>query len=236
MRLVDGDPETTGAVEGRPSSGDDVADCAALRRDAGRAPLVAPTAFTWHGSRFVVSASGVPAAVSAEVTPSGGGTDRAQGLALEAAADDWVDGPRGGCFTAARAGTYAGEVLRGLGLRGWSVRTVTGPGGPGAGPCASLEVAADQRVLRVVADARLPVTRGTPEVADRVLDVADALRARVSGACLSRSAAASLARDLVGADGQVSVVADEARACAGVDLVVGGGLDVTVRGPAVARG
>ncbi|WP_239111243.1 hypothetical protein [Phycicoccus sonneratiae] len=224
--------EVSGSATGRPVSGDDVADCAAIRRDAGLPALVDPVGFQLLGSRFVVSRTGVPADVMASASASGPNADRAARLALDAALGDWVDGPRGGCFSAADAEQYADASLARAGLSEWPVRVVQTPSGGGdSGPCALAEVAADGRSVEVTPDARPPLGRGPAEVDDSVFDVADALRTGLDGRCLSLTEAEDLARSSVGTNGRVSTVPDELLDCADVDLVVGGSIEVTVRGP-----
>ncbi|MGG5257532.1 hypothetical protein [Phycicoccus avicenniae] len=235
MTVREGDVTLDGSASGRPVSGDDVADCAAIRADAGLPALVDPVAFEYAGNRFVVSRAGVPAPVLADVQPTTPDADRAARLELDAALGDWVDGPRGGCFTAPEAQDYAIASVARAGLAGMPVRVIEAPAGGDSGPCALAEVALDGRSVEVTADARQPVKRGSPEIDDSVFDVSGSLRTALDGRCLSLADAEALARTTMGSNGHVSTVADEALDCANVDLVVGGDIQLTVRGPEASR-
>ncbi|QIM20599.1 hypothetical protein G7075_04630 [Phycicoccus sp. HDW14] len=235
VAVTDGWLEVSGAATGRSVTGDDVADCAAIRADAGLPALADPVAVQLQGSRFVVSRDGLSAEVLAAATPSTPDADRAARLELDSALGDWVDGPQGGCFSAAEARSYATSSLARAGLSEWPVRVAAAPGGADAGPCAGVEVGAAGRSVVVTPEARRPVERGTPDVADSVIDLSESLRSRLDGQCLTLADAESTVRRTAGTATRVATVADESLDCADVDMVVGGDVQLTVRGPAVAR-
>lgn len=231
LEVRDGEVTLVGSVSGPSRTGDDVADCAALRSEAGMPPLADPEALTIGGVRYVVARAGVPAAVRASSDPAAG-IDRAALVSLDAALADWVDGPQGGCFTGAEAKRYARGALGRAGLPQWTVRVEASSA---AGPCAGVEVGADGRSVEVTPGARKRIERGSGTVDDTVLDAAERLRRAVAGRCLGVEETETAARGVAGSTGRVVVVADESLACADVDLVVGGAMEVTVRGPASPR-
>ena len=228
LHLVDG-------VDGVAGSGDDVADCAQIRQDAGRPPLADPYAFVRGGTHFVVSRAGVPAAVLAEATQPLPAEEQAALLELRSAMSDWVDGPEGQCFTAEQARAYAQDTLGDVGLSGWTVEVVDGAGSQGAGPCALVDPLPQQEVVQVRAHARAVPQDDPADVAHVVHVVADDLRAKVAAKCLSLPEARQVAKVVVGDDGEVRTVTDEAAGCTTVDMEVGGSIFVTLRGPAVAK-
>ncbi|WP_030528109.1 hypothetical protein [Phycicoccus jejuensis] len=229
LEVRDGEVTLVGSVSGPSRTGDDVVDCAALRSDAGMPPLADPEALTIGGARYVVARAGVPAAVRASSDPAAGKVDRAALVSLDAALADWVDGPQGGCFTGVEAERYARGALGRAGLPQWMVRVVASGS---AGPCAGVEVGADGHSVEVTPGARERIEHGSGTVDETVLDAAEGLRRAVAGRCLGVREAEAVARGVVGSTGRVVAVADESLACADVDLVVGGAMEVTVRGPA----
>jgi hypothetical protein len=231
----DGDVELERSADGRAASGDDVADCAVIRQSAGMPPLADPTAFVFHGTHFVVAGAGVPAGVLESATPSVPDPERAAMLELEAALGDWVEGPSRLCLTTSQAQQYAEDALRQVGLSGWTTRVSTPPTTPESGPCAGLTARPDLKRVEVEAEARKPVQPPSDAVALQVYTTAEALEKQVAGQCLPLAEATRIATQLVGDQGQVSPVPDEAASCTRVDMEVGGSLFVTIHGPAVAK-
>lgn len=231
-----GDVELVRSADGRAASGDDLADCARIREVAGMPALVDPFAFTYHGTRFVVSRPGVPADVVAAAVPSAPSADRAALLELDAAMTDWVEGPSRLCLSTAEAEAYARATLSRLGLGGWTTRVATPPTTPGSGPCAGLTARPDEQRVDVIENARKPSPLPSEVVARSVYTTAEALAEQVADECLSLSEAEVVATKIVGAGGSVSVVSDESSSCTRVDMEVGGSIFVTLHGPATATG
>ncbi|GIL34027.1 hypothetical protein [Phycicoccus sp. DTK01] len=232
LEVSDGEVTLVGSVSGPSRTGDDVADCAALRSDAGMPPLADPEALTIGGVRYVVARAGVPAAARPSSVATVAEVDRAAHVALDAALADWVDGPQGGCFTATEAERYARGALGRAGLSKWTVRVVASGA---VGSCAGVEVGADGRSVEVTPGARERIERGSGTVDETVLDAAEGLRRALAGRCLGVGEAETAARGVVGSTGRVVAVADDSLACADIDLVVGGAMEVTVRGPSSSR-
>lgn len=231
----DGTVHLTGSADGRVTSGDDVADCAQVRADAGMTALVDPYAFTLGGTHYVVSRRGVPADVLAKGQASAPDPQQSAVLELQSAMADWVEGPAYTCYTADQATAYARRTLAAVGLEGWTTRVVDAAGQQGSGPCASIEPLPDTRVVEVRAHAHQEPTEDPQDVAHVVYEVAGGLRKQVAGKCLSLAEARTVAREVVGTNGEIVAVPDEKASCTRVDMEVGGTIFVTLRGPSVTK-
>jgi hypothetical protein len=225
----------TGAVDGAAASGDDLADCAQLRADAGRAALADPYAFVYQGTHYVVSRAGVPPEVVRGAQESRPAAQQSAVLELEAAMDDWVDGPKERCLTVDEATKYARTTLARIGLSGWTTRVFEDPQNPTPGPCSTLVVFADQHVVEVREHSRPPIAEDPDDIAPAVFTTARGLRTQIATRCLALPEAKRVARTLVDSLDEVTTVPDETASCTRVDMVVGGTIVVTLRGPSVAR-
>jgi hypothetical protein len=223
------------SVDGTAASGDDVADCAQIRADAGLPALVDPYAFVYGGTHFVVSRAGVPVEVAREAAKPVPVAEQRALLELESAADDWIDGPNGRCLTPAQAREYAEQTLARVGLTGWRTRQFEDRDNPAPGPCATLVPFAEQHVVEVRVNSRRPITPDPANIASSVFTDAKALREQVADRCLSLAEAKRVARGIVDPVDDVTAVPDETVGCTRVDMVVGGKVFVTLRGPSVAR-
>ena len=230
-----GDVELTRSADGRPASGDDVADCAHIRAVAGMPPLVDPYAFTYQRTRFVVARAGVPAEVMASASASPPSSGRAAVLELEAAMTDWVEGPARLCLSADEAQAYAQATLDRLHLTGWTIRTSTLPATPHSGPCAVLTTRPDLERVDLAVNASTPVELPSDAVARKVYTTAEELAEKVASRCLALPEAEAVAETVVGDQGSVSPVPDETASCTRVDMEVGGSVFVTLHGPGAAR-
>lgn len=232
---ADGEIHLVGSVDGTAASGDDLADCAQIRSDAGVPSLTDPSAFVYRGTHFVVSRAGVPDAVAKEARAPLPAAGQSALHELESAMDDWVDGPNASCFTTAEARTYAETTLARVGLTGWTTRLFTDRENPTPGPCATLVAFVDQHVVEVREQSRQPIVPDPANIAPAVFSVAKGLREQVAGKCLSLSEATRVARTLVDPVDDVTAVTDAKASCTRVDMTVGGTIFVTLRGPSVAR-
>jgi hypothetical protein len=235
VTVEDGDVHLDGAADGRMVSGDDVADCGQVREAAGLPALVDPYAFVYRGTHFVVSRAGVPASVLAQAQASVPSAQATAELELESAMDDWIDGPRFQCLDAARAKDYVAGTIRRVGLEGWTTRVVESPDGPDSGPCADVVPLSSARVVEIRAHASRHHDGSLPGSNPVLYRIADDLRSAIADECLSVVDAKRLATRVVGAEGEVTAVADEQARCTRVDMEVGGSVFVSVRGPSVAR-
>ena len=231
----DGTVHLTGTADGRVTSGDDVADCAQIRADAGLPPLDDPVAFQLGGTHFVVSRRGVPADVLAGAQKSEPDPQQSAVLELESALADWVEGPAHACYTADEATAYARRTLTAVGLQGWTTRVVDSAGQQGSGPCADVVASTDSHVVEVRAHAHPEPVEDPKNVAHVVYEVARALRTQVAGKCLSLAEAKAVTRKVLGTNGEIVTVPDERASCTRVDMEPGGTIFVTLRGPAVAK-
>jgi hypothetical protein len=231
----DGEIHLRGAVDGMAASGDDVADCAQFRTDARLPALVDPYAFTYQGIHFVVSRAGVPAEVRKVAVAPLPPAQVAALHELEAALDDWVDGPNASCFTVTEAEDYTRQTLTRIGLTGWTTRVFEDRENPTPGPCATLVPFTDQHVVEVREDSRKPHLPDPANVSSSVFSAAAGLHDQVATKCLSLADAKRVARSLVDPIDEVTAVPDEAARCTRVDMTVGGTIFVTLRGPSVAR-
>lgn len=231
----DGEIHLSGSAEGTAASGDDVADCAQIRADAGLPALADPSAFVYGGTHFVVSRAGVPPEVAKDAQQPLPAAQQSALHELESAMDDWVDGPSGRCLTVEQATTYAQDTLTRLGLSGWTTRVFEDRANPTPGPCTTIVPIADQRVAEVRRNSRKPIVPDPANVSPAVFSAADGLRDQIAGRCLSLPDAKRVARTLVDALDDVTAVPDEAASCTRVDMTVGGTIFVTLRGPSVAR-
>jgi hypothetical protein len=232
---ADGEVHLGGAVDGIPASGDDLADCSQIRADAGLPALADPYAFVYRGTHFVVSRAGVPSEVVQDAQAPLPAVEVAAQHELEAAMDDWVDGPNASCFTTAQAKDYASKTLARVGLTGWTTRILRDEQNPTPGPCATLVAFADQHVVEVRELSRPPIKEDPANIAPEVFTAAQGLRTQVATPCLSLPEAKRIARSLVRPIDDVAAVVDEKAACTRVDMVVGGVIFVTLHGPSVAR-
>ena len=73
------------------------------------------------------------------------------------------------------------------------------------------------------------------DVAHVVYEVAGGLRTQVAGKCLSLAEARTVARKVLGTNGEIVAVPDEKASCTRVDMEVGGTIFVTLRGPSVTK-
>ena len=231
----DGEIHLRGAVDGMAASGDDVADCAQFRTDARLPALVDPYPFVYGGTHFVVSRAGVPPEVVEDAEPPLPTTQVAALHELEAAMDDWVDGPNASCFTVAEAEDYARQTLTRVGVTGWTTRVFEDRENPTPGPCATLVPFTDQHVVEVRKDSRKPIVPDPANISSSVFSTAAGLRDQVATKCLSLADAKRVARSLVDPLDDVTAVPDETATCTRVDMTVGGAIFVTLRGPSVAR-
>lgn len=223
--------ETGDLTSGGPAlTGDPVADCARYQDLAGLPPIDDPVAFrdSWHPV-VVVPRDQVPAGAEL-LTPASGADLAAQ--ELEASVYDLVDGPATGCPDAATAAAAAQAELDRLALADWQVKVATEVR---TGECADVGVDPQAQTLTVSpggADSlETLVARG--DVVPEVLDLRDILRERIADSCVDLTAAEAVVAQALGAGHHwpTTAVEDPELACTRVDLVVGGSVQVTLRGP-----
>lgn len=212
-------------------TGDPVADCAAhWTRQTGEHP---PELVAYE------NVNGGIEVVPADTEPSEGWTALQPGVTLdpgvielEAALDDHISGLPSQCHLAGDARQLVQREFDRLGLNGWSIVTERGQA-DGQDTCTRSIVHADQQTVALIPMDGLVAPDDTPTAR-----FADALRRTFRDECLALDAAAQRIRELgaqQGIDGPgliVHKVSDEAAECSRADLLVGGGFEVTVRGPA----
>jgi len=220
------------AVIGSWLTGDAIADCDTLMRNAGLAPIDDPIAFTFQDHTYVTPADQVPG--GAQILASGVAVTP-QALELRQSAMDFVDGGNAACRTVSEQVRWARSELERLGLGGWSVVEVDDQ---------------DPEALCSWVDAQEPgvVTVGAsgPPLDTFVAGewpLADELRAKITDRCLTLGQAKRVADEAYArysSDGVEDVVTataipDEAAQCARVDAAVGGSVQITVYGPTTKR-
>ncbi len=213
-------------------TGDPVADCAAVwRRDTGGEPPPLVAYDNGTGGIEVVP-EGADVHVSWRQLEPGLAQDPRL-IELEAALDDHVDGLPADCHRLESARVIADREVDRLGLEGWQVVSER-RAADGAQTCASFILEPERRrvVLIPLDGARAPDDAPYRVLASRLGDALEQdCRTVASAAELTRQAAAD-----AGIDGGLVVhqVIDDTSTCARADVNVGGGVEVTIRGPQAA--
>lgn len=207
-------------------TGDAIADCTTMLAEADLPPVENPVVFEHDGWVYVTPTDEAPdwiepidSAAGPEVNPAV--------IELRQSLGDRVDGGNGACRTVEEATTWAQSELDRLGLEGWTVET---GGEPGADKdCARLFAEQDGTVF-VVPDIAPDQALYQPEIDP----IVGSFRGTFADECLTaEQAEAVVAEELAALDHTwpTTTVVDESAACARVDLVVGGSVQVTVYGP-----
>ncbi|MGF0118678.1 hypothetical protein ACQFYA_20495 [Promicromonospora sp. Marseille-Q5078] len=220
------------AVVGSWLTGDAIADCDTLMRDAGLAPIQDPVAFTLQDYTYVTPAGQVPG--GANVLASGVAVTP-QALEMRQSALDFVDGGNAACRTVPEQVEWARTELERLGLQGWSVVRVDHQD-PDA-PCSWVD--AQEPGVVTVGSGGQPLDT----FVDGEWPLADQLRTKIADRCLTVGEAKHLAEELymtyssVGADDTLTATAitDDTTDCARVDAAIGGSVQITVYGPGAER-
>ena len=220
------------AVIGSWLTGDAIADCDTLMRDAGLAPIEDPVAFTLQDYTYVTPAGQVPS--GAHVLASGVAVTP-QALEMRQSASDFVDGGNAACRTVPEQVEWARAELERLGLQGWSV--VRADHQDPDAPCSWAD--AQEPGVVTVGSGADPLDT----FAAGAWPLADQLRTRIADRCLTAGEAKRLGEELymtyssVGADDTLTATAitDDASDCARVDAGIGGSVQITVYGPEAER-
>lgn len=222
-------------------SGDVVADCQRYQSLGGRAPIADPVAFRFNGRQiYVAPRSQVPE--NATAFSKSTAMEAAQ-FELTASIDDMVDGPNARCLSTNAAVKLAQSELDRLGLRSWKVVS----GASADRPCARVQLDPKPGTLVVVAnapddpearrteEARLTSMASTPAVKS-LFELRDALRTGIADKCVNLTGAAALATRALRGEPHwpLTTIEDPTASCTRVDMVVGGSIQVTLRGPAIA--
>lgn len=223
----------TGAPEigGADLTGDPVADCVTYRTQAGLPPLTDPVAFEYRGLVYVTPRSQVPEGATLRAPAT---AQDAAARELEASLRDRVDGGRSWCADPGSFEAFARAELARLGLDGWDVQVdpTPAPDSPGA-TCADAMTDLARHSVTILPERATDPADEVPTIAA----VRDALRAGISGTCVSVGDAQAVVEQAL--DGELhvptTIVVDEAAECARVDMEVGGSIQVTVHGPTSAR-
>ena len=222
------------ATGGPPITDDPVADCQQYQQLAGRPPINDPVALDYGGGLIVVApAAQVPADAPRADPPSA----RTEALTrLEHSLEDYVDGGKSRCFdSTAEAMAWARAETERVGLTNAPVaEQQLDPQTPQEGRCGWFLIS-DGTVLfspRRGMDTSVPQRPDSP-----VYRLRDELRTQVAAKCLSLEDAQNATEELLTADDHwpTSAVSDESLNCTTVDLVVGGSIQVFLRGPGLAR-
>ena len=212
-------------------TGNPVADCQRYQSLSGRAPIKDPVAFRLGNPEiFVVPRSQVPA----ESTVLSAATPRDDALSeLQASTFDMVDGLGSRCLSGDQARVFAQSELNRLGLA--DVKVVSEPNGHL--PCA--RVVLDWKRLVVVVGANDQVNVEAPKGAGTdpsVYKLRDALRAGITNKCVGLAEAQAVATRALGKQDHwpLAVIEDPTASCSRVDMVVGGSVQIAIRGPKTA--
>ena len=224
------------ATGGPPLTGDPVADCQRYQQLSGKPPIVDPVAFERDGAVFVTPREQAPKdGRDLETTAA----ERAAGMRLDAALDDWVDGGRSRCYDRATAVPFMQAQITRLGLTGWSTKVMPDNRPYEDGPCGFFDTDPATRTAMFFPDreADPSIRKPDKDVASFVYDVRDALREGIADTCVSADEAEAVVERALGSQHHwpTTVVADDRARCASIDLQVGGSIQIWVYGPAVAR-
>lgn len=234
------DPRTTTdptVMTGGPTMSDDpVADCQRYQELSGQAPIVDPGAFQVGDFVVVAPKDQVPADISVALPR----TERQIAISrLKRSLDDWVDGGNAQCFTTETGLAWVRAEADALGLADLSVsEQQLGPDTAQDEACGWFILTDTEEVLFSPNRQSDPNARKPDEsVSSIVYNVREGLRERVVDQCVSLSDADAITTELFGAQHHwpTSTTLDESQPCTTVDLVVGGSMQVFLRGPAVAR-
>ena len=222
-------------VGGPALSADPVADCAVYRKQAGKPPIHDPVASRWNTYVYVAPRGQGPA----DAVPIRPSTPLDAGeLELTQSLPDYVDGAYSRCLDAEGAQRFAHEELQRLRLSAWKV-VVRHPASvaPPEGPCADVFADVDLRIVSISPEQRRSVVRDG--FLDGALDaVREGLATGIARRCVSLGEARRIADSVLAPLGHhwpTTAVPDPAARCTRVDLDVGGDVQVTIHGPAVAR-
>lgn len=235
--------ESTG---GPALTGDPVADCQHYQTLSDRAPITDPVAFRLDDPRiYVAPRSQMPAnaTVVSAATPRDDATSE-----LEASAHDFVDGLGSRCLSGDEALKFAQSELDRLGLTDWTV--ANGPAGPRPPvsdvsgrdpsdklPCARVSLDRDHHAVLVAPNDSDDIdTLNGAGYAPFVYELRDALRTGITNKCVSLTDAKAVATSALGDAHHwpLTAIEDPKASCTRVDMVVGGSVQITLRGPATA--
>lgn len=210
-------------------TGDPVSDCAALwRQDTGTQP---PPLVAYDngdgGIEVVPEGSSIPRGWQ-PLEP--GVTQDPRLIELEAALDDHIDGLPADCHPLDAARTIAEREVDRLGLDGWQVVAERGEA-DGAGTCTYFLLESERQTVVLI-----PLDGGAAPDDAPYSVLAGELGTALEQGCLSLPDAAAQARQIAADAGigealVVHEVTDDAATCARADVNVGGGVEVTIRGP-----
>lgn len=233
---------------GVPLTGDDIADCQRYQELTGGPYIEDPMVIRRGDMRIVAPRDQVPAEYLALEVLS---DDTAAVIReLTASMGDWIDGGRSQCFTAETASAFVAGELDRLGLQDWTYHEGDGSNG---GPCGEFSAHYDETGEREVwfyperqPDPTVPwiYDPDQPEEWIRsdepgpLWDFRWTLRDEIANSCVSLEEAKTIVnREIValGPTHPTTFLLDEGLSCANVDMEVAGSVQVTVRGPSVAR-
>jgi hypothetical protein len=225
------------ATSGGPAlTADPVADCQRYQALSGKPPIKDPVAFAHNGRVFVAPRQELPADGRVQAAPS---LEDARSMELDAGLEDWVDGGNSRCFSRSSAQAFMDSELKRLGLSDWTTKIMPDNRPFEEGPCGFFDTDPSTRTAMFFPDrgGDPNVRKPDAQVAGFVYDVRDALRAGITDTCVSVTAAEAVAEKATGSEHHwpTTAVVDPGARCASVDMVVGGSIQITVRGPETAR-
>ena len=234
----DGYADGTG---GPPLTADPVADCQQYQALSDRAPIDDPVAFRAGNPKiFVAPRDQVPA--DATLLPAV--TPRGEALfELDASSVDMIDGLGSRCLAGDEAKVFAQAELDRLGLTDWTVISGTaGPREPLSDPgepsspliCARVVVDRDRLALAVTPNDTDDIeTHNGHGTEPFVFDLRDSLRTGIADKCVNLAEAKAVATSALGDAHHwpLTAIEDPAASCTRVDMVVGGSIEITLRGP-----
>lgn len=212
-------------------TGNPVADCQRYQTLSGRPPIEDPVAFRLGSPEiFVAPRSQVPA----DSTMLPAATPRDDALSeLEASTSDMVDGLGSRCLSGDEALVFAHSELDRLGLA--DVTVVSGPGGDR--PCARVSLDWKRLVVVVAANDQADIeTLESAGIDPSAYELRDALRAGITNKCVGLAEAEAVATSALGKQHHwpLAAIEDPTASCARVDMVVGGSVQIAIRGPKTA--
>lgn len=228
---VDGRDEHNRTIRGPFISGDAVADCQTYREQAGYPVIIDPVGVSFNGALHVV-----PAAEAARAQSEGGSpvpvapvADPAT-IALLDQVNDVVDGGNSRCFEdPADAEAFVTRTIAETGAQGWSY--VLGPDNRPYedGECGIFIPLPEDNVIQFSPDRDTAVPG---EKGGVVHDLRLALQEKISEQCLSLDEAAAVVETEIAGEFHhpTALIEVPGQECATVDLLVGGSMQVKLRG------
>ncbi|WP_256838106.1 hypothetical protein [Ornithinimicrobium faecis] len=229
---IDSDRTALRVAGGPTITGDPITDCVTYREAAGYPTISDPIAVAYNGSTWVVPRTAAEDPQWADDVQPFLPAQDPSALALADHINDYVDGGYSRCFDRSNAHAFFEETIADFGVDGWSFRMGSDNRPYEEGPCGFFMVFPTERVVEFLPD------RGeNPDLTDsrnaEVGVLVRGLRSEIAQQCLTiEEAQATLATLMPDAHHwPTAAIPVPNQECTTVDLLVGGSLQVKLRGP-----